>query len=81
MESSESSQRLCVESSASRARNVRGLLSAKVSCSSFAEAHSVLLFEPTHMEDEDIRRMKRKMRETVKSAKWRVEENQDTHCA
>ena len=32
---------------------VRGLLSAKVPTSSFAEAHSVLLPEPTHMEDED----------------------------
>ena len=33
--------------------DVRGLLSAKVLNSSFAEAHSVLLPEPTHMEDED----------------------------
>ena len=33
--------------------DVRGLLSAKVPNSSFAEAHSVLLPEPTHMEDED----------------------------
>ena len=32
---------------------VRGLLSAKVPNSSFAEAHKVLLSEPTHMEDED----------------------------
>ena len=28
-----------------------------------------------------IRRMKGKMRETVKSAIWRVEENQNNHCA
>ena len=33
--------------------DVRGLLSAKVPNSSFAEAHSVLLREPTDMEDED----------------------------
>ena len=32
---------------------MRGLLSAKVPNSSFAEAHSVLLPEPTQMEDED----------------------------
>ena len=32
---------------------MRGVLSAKVSNSSFAEAHKVLLSEPTHMEDED----------------------------
>ena len=32
---------------------VRGVLSAKVPDSSFAEAHRVLLSEPTHMEDED----------------------------
>ena len=32
---------------------MRGLLSAKVPNFSFAEAHSVLLPEPTHMEDED----------------------------
>ena len=31
----------------------RGLLSAKVPKSPFAEAHSVLLPEPTHMEDDD----------------------------
>ena len=31
---------------------MRGVLSAKVLNSSFAEAHSVLLSEPTHMEDE-----------------------------
>ena len=33
--------------------SVRGVLSAKVPDSSFAEARSVLLSEPTHMEDED----------------------------
>ena len=32
---------------------MRGLLSAKVPNSSFAEAHRVPLSEPTHMEDED----------------------------
>ena len=32
---------------------VRGVLSAKVPNPSFAEARSVLLSEPTHMEDED----------------------------
>ena len=32
---------------------MRGVLSAKVPNSSFAEAHRVLLSEPTHMEDED----------------------------
>ena len=32
---------------------MRGLLSAKVPNSSFAEAHKVLLTEPTHMEVED----------------------------
>ena len=32
---------------------MRGLLSAKVPNSSLAEAHSELLVEPTHMEDED----------------------------
>ena len=32
---------------------MRGLLSAKVPNFSFAEAHSVLLPEPTHMEVED----------------------------
>ena len=31
---------------------MKGLLSAKVHNSSFAEAHSELLPEPTHMEDE-----------------------------
>ena len=34
-------------------QTVRGLLSATVPNSSFAEAHSELLPEPTHMEDED----------------------------
>ena len=34
-------------------RSARGLLSAEVPNSSFAEAHRVLLPEPTHMEDED----------------------------
>ena len=33
--------------------SVRGLFSAKVPNSSFAEVHRVLLSEPTHMEDED----------------------------
>ena len=33
--------------------HMRGLLSAKVPYSSFVEAHSELLVEPTHMEDED----------------------------
>ena len=57
---------------------MRGVFSAKVPSSSFAEAHKVLLSEPTHMEDEKkIRRMKRKMRETVTRVKWRVEENHD----
>ena len=32
---------------------MRGLLSAKVPNSSFAEAHRVFVPEPTHMEDED----------------------------
>ena len=32
---------------------MRGLLSAEVPNSSFAEAHWVLLPKPTHMEDED----------------------------
>ena len=32
---------------------VRGLFSAKVPNSSFAEAHRVLLPEPTHTEDEN----------------------------
>ena len=32
---------------------MRGLFSAKVPNSSFAEAHRELLTEPTHMEDED----------------------------
>ena len=32
---------------------MRGVLSANVPNSSFAEAHRVLLSEPTHMEDED----------------------------
>ena len=36
------------------AKGVRELLLAKVPNSSFAEAHSVLLPEPTHMEDEDV---------------------------
>ena len=60
---------------------MRGVFSAKVPNSSFAEVRGVLLIEPTHMEDEDedLRRMKRKMRETVKSAEWRVEEYQDNN--
>ena len=32
---------------------MRGVLSVKVPNSSFAEAHSALLSEPTRMEDED----------------------------
>ena len=36
-----------------RQKCVRRVLSAKVPNSSFAEAHRVLLSEPTHMEDED----------------------------
>ena len=32
---------------------MRGVFSAKVPNSSFAEAHRGLLIEPTHMEDED----------------------------
>ena len=57
---------------------VRGLFSAKVPNSSFAEAHRVLLSEPTTWKMKmNIKRMKWKMRKTVKSAKWRVEENQD----
>ena len=32
---------------------MRGLLSANVPNSSFAETHRVLLSEPTHMEDDD----------------------------
>ena len=51
---------------------VRRVLSAKGSDSSFAEAHKVVLSEPTHIEGED-----EDMGETVKSAEWRVEENQD----
>ena len=57
-------------------QTVRGVLSAEVPNSSFAEAHKVLLSEPTHVEDED-RENERKMRETVKSAKWRVEERSE----
>ena len=60
---------------------MRGLLSATVPDSSFAEAHRVLLPEPADMEDEDeeeeVRRMKKKVRETVKSATWRVEEKSE----
>ena len=60
----------------------RGLLSAKVPNSSFAEVRMGLLVEPTHMDDEEEDQEKeRKMRETVKSAKWSVEENQNNHCA
>ena len=59
---------------------MRGLFSAKVPNSSFAEVRMGLLIEPTHMEDEmKIRKMKRKMRETVKSAEWRAEEYQDNN--
>ena len=61
---------------------MRGLLSANVPNSSFPEAHRVLLPEPTDMEDKDDDQEKeRKMRETVKSAKWRVEERSEKHCA
>ena len=53
-------------------------MSTEVSGSSFARVHRVFLLEPTHMEVEDeIRRMRWKMRETVKSTEWRVEEYQD----
>ena len=46
---------------------VRGALMTKESDSSFAEAHRGILSEPTHMKWK-IRRMKWKMRETVKNA-------------
>ena len=36
---------------------------------------------PTWKMKMKMRRMKRKMRETVQSAKWRLEENQNNHCA
>ena len=51
-------------------RNVRGLFSAKVSNSSFAEVRMGLLIEPTHVEDEDEEQEleKEDERETVKSA-------------
>ena len=54
---------------------VRGVLSAKAPDSSFAEA---LRFSPNRPTWKmKIRRMKRKMRETVKSAKWRAEEKSE----
>ena len=54
---------------------MRGALSTKGPNSSFAEAHSVLLSEPTHMEGEDEDQENEKEDEKVgKSAKWRVEE-------
>ena len=37
--------------------------------------------QPTRKMKMKIRRVKKKMRETVKSANWRVEENQNNHCA
>ena len=61
---------------------MRGLFSAKVPNSSFAEVHMGLLIDPTLMEDEDEdedQENERKMRETVKSAEWRVEEYQDNN--
>ena len=57
--------------------SVKGLFSAKVPNSSFAEVHMGL--QPTRKMKMMIRRMKRKMRETVKSAEWRVEEYQDNN--
>ena len=54
---------------------MRGLFSAKVARSSFAEVHKGLLIEPTHMEDQE----NGKMKETVKSAEWRVEGYQDNY--
>ena len=39
------------------------------------------LNQPTWKMKMKIRRMKGKMKETVKSAKWRVEVNQNNHCA
>ena len=59
-------------------QDVRELLSARMPNSSFAEAHKN---QPTWKMKMKIKRMKKKMRETVKSAKWRVEENQNNHCA
>ena len=48
--------------------------------SSFAEIRMGLFIEQTHMEDEmQITIIKRKMKETVKSAEWRVEEYQDNY--
>ena len=44
----------------------------------FAEARSALLTEPTHMEDEDEDQENEKEDgETVKSAKWSVEEKSE----
>ena len=58
----------CLPTSIPMALFVRGVLSAKVPNSSFAEAHQVFLPEPTHIEGEDkIRRMKQKKREIVQS--------------
>ena len=50
----------------------------KGSDSSFAEVRRGFNSEPIHIEDEveDQEDMKWKMRETVKSAKWRVAESQ-----
>ena len=57
---------------------MRGMLLTKESDSSFAEAHKGILCEPPLMEDEDEDEDQEDegedMRETVKSAKWRVEE-------
>ena len=66
----------------SLARFVRGLLSAKVRNSSLAEVRMGLFSEQPTWKMKmkmEVRRMKRKMRGTVKSAEWRVEEYQDNN--
>ena len=55
---------------------VRGVLSAKVPNSSFAEAHKVLLSEPTHMEDEDQENEVEDERDCEESKR-----GQNKHCA
>ena len=61
---------------------VRGALLTKGSDSSFAEARRGFNSEPTHTEHEveDQEDEVEEMRETVKSAKWRVEERSDTQA-
>ena len=54
---------------------VRGLFSAKVPNSSFAEVHMGLLIEPSHMEDEDEDQENEKEdeRDGEGCEQWRVE--------